>query len=36
MLIYKEWAVVEYGKITKAYKMLLLFGIIPLWVSIHG
>ena len=36
MLVYKQWGKVEYGKITKTYQILLLFGFIPLWVSING
>lgn len=37
MLIWKKWATVKYKnhyKYTRYYKMLSLFGIIPLWISI--
>ena len=37
MLIYREWSNVkhkDYYKITKVYKALFLFGIIPLWVHV--
>ena len=36
MLVWRQWAKVDYGQITKTYHMLLLFGIIPLWISING
>ena len=40
MLIWKQWTESEIfmgqRKTTKEYKMLLLFGIIPLFISING
>lgn len=40
MVVWKHWAKVkkEYGetKIEKEYKMLLLFGFIPLFISVNG
>lgn len=36
MLVYKQWAKVSFGKVEKEYRTLLLFGIIPLWISING
>ena len=36
MLVWKQWGKVEFGQITKEYRILLLLGIIPLWISING
>ena len=40
MLVWKQWATVKNfageSRVTKEYRVLLLFGIIPLFLSING
>ena len=36
MIVYKTWRKVEFGKVVKVYRMVLLFGFIPIYVYING
>lgn len=36
MFVWEKWCKSAYGKIYKEYKMLLLFGFIPLYIYING
>lgn len=36
MFVWKEWCIVKYGATNKIYKMLLLFGFIPLFIYVNG
>ena len=36
MIVYKTWRKVEFGQVVKTYRMVLLFGFIPIYIYING
>lgn len=36
MIVWKEWRTVKFGGTKKIYRMLLLFGFIPLFIYVNG